>query len=135
MKRFVSLLILVFYTAGILNATVSFHYCGGTLQSVALNTSGPKGCCDATPNEDDADDCCCINKKVSASLSHTHIAADNYKIKVKSFSAHSSRIVAVCPSSFLISITSGDSHKFSRNTSPPNPNGPPLFIRHRVLRI
>lgn len=58
MKRFLSIILSLFYFSLTTSATVNVHYCGGKLESIQINNNVKSCCCDSK----EMPDRCCENK-------------------------------------------------------------------------
>ena len=131
MKKIISILLLVIYTAVLCGVTVNMHYCGGRLASynLSLSDSHPKCPCGSKSMKKD----CCKNKTI-------HLQCKSEQ-KIQNFILINNNPVKHNPLHFFIvpGIPISDFYQIKkRDVAHPPPllvNSNPTYLLNRVFRI
>jgi len=128
MKRFIAILVLCCYSAGVFGMDISLHYCGGTFHSISFKKTDDNGCCGKKKKRMR----CCKDKNLSYKISEKHAAQH-----VIHHDASGEFIAILLATHFVyrnhISLP-GDRY-VPVSHSPPDIRGPELYLLHNVFLI
>lgn len=68
MKRFITLVLLIAYSASAIGLSFSLHYCGGHLKNICFTSDTEKNCCGKNEHKSH----CCKDKHFSAKFKDDH---------------------------------------------------------------
>ena len=125
MQKFLSIFMLCLYLLASVGVTVSAHYCGGDLASLALFNK--TNCCCSEEEESKKDDCC-KNEIKTFRIGIDQLKEEQTGIKVSSFEAEQ-----LSPSSLILLASKMVAAKRIKNVplpKPPETNSLPSYKRN-----
>jgi len=129
MKKFIAILVLCCYSAGVFGMDISLHYCGGSFHSISFKTRDDNGCCGKKKKRMR----CCKDKNLSYKLSEKHAAQH-----ISHHHHDVDDLVAILP----VVYYSGRNHYalpgdryVPVSHSPPDIYSPELYLLHNVFLI
>jgi len=128
MKKFIAILVLCCYSAGVFGVDISLHYCGGNFHSISFKSREDNGCCSKMKKKMR----CCRDKNLSYKLSEKHAAQHVFHHH------HANDLVAVLPVvyyNFNNDFSLPGDRYVPVSHSPPDIQGPELYLLHNIFRI
>lgn len=127
MRKFIIILLAVFYLGIASGATVSLHYCCGKLKKISLLHADEKGCCGSKKMKKN----CCKNKAISIKSADKHAVLKNVKIPVNTSIDFYNElpVFEISFHSYFSKLLIPDYH------APPDLFGIPIYLHNRILLI